>query len=438
MDFLFFYEINTREIETLTLLKNELEYRGYKCAISHFSAWGYGINMLKNPKVIITPWLRDDNNVYTFTRNIYKTTKIVNLQSEQIYSEEDEKFGYAKCTGTAKKAYHVCWGQQSRDRLANQDIKIDNLPILGSIKMDFFSPLFQSFYKTRNEIGKQYKLNPNKKWRLFISSLAYSTYYEKDLQILYKQAGDFSDWVQFNRKTRTELLDWFEELTGIDDEIEFIYRPHPSENIDDTLLSLESRRKNFHVINSLSLPQWIFVSDTIDVWYSTAIAEIYFCGKICNILRPYEVPDKYEIDLYKGGKFITTKNDYIYSHKSNATKIFPIDVHRIKELYNQTNIPSYIRTADFLESVLNNNDKIDFYTNLTPNEKFHAVRQYLKSMVGDIVRKTNIEISKHFSIDSYIYKVFSYIEAKAIGIDAYIRECIDKTKDIVEQYYKNN
>ena len=52
------------------------------------------------------------------------------------------------------------------------------------------------------------------------------------------------------------------------------------------LEELAKKRPNFHVIFADSVKQWIVAADSISIWMSTAIAEVYMAGKSCHILRP--------------------------------------------------------------------------------------------------------------------------------------------------------
>ncbi|MEM1484905.1 surface carbohydrate biosynthesis protein [Oscillospiraceae bacterium PP1C4] len=433
MDFLFFYELKNREIETLALLKCELERRGYSCTISHFSAWGYGRNMLSNPKVIVVPWLRGDDNVYTFTRNIWRTKKLVDFQCEQIYSEADIRLGNALCTGIARRAYHLCWGNMSQKRLMDCGIDNNHLPITGCIKMDFFTPTFASLFQNRVQMAEKYSLQQVKSWFVFVSSLAYATYRSNDLEYLYQKTGDFSDFVAIHKETRLILLEWIDRYLKENNDVEFIYRPHPSEAIDDLLLKYESDISSFHIIPTESLQQWIQVSDVIDVWYTTGIAEVYYSGKVCNIVRPISIPQQYEIDFYKGGHFLTTYSEFAQAHEKPYNRPFPVDTSKITDTYSQSGIPNYIRTADVLEHILNDKKaQVNYYAGL-PKQKYHTVRQYLKSLLGDIMRVFHLQFSKYFKDTTYMYEVLTYIEDKIDGIDDYILASCKKMDQIVNQ-----
>ena len=73
-----------------------------------------------------------------------------------------------------------------------------------------------------------------------------------------------------------------------------MYRRHPSEWNSPALDALQKKHANFHVIFADSVKQWIVAADQIFIWMSTAIAEVYFAGKSCHILRPQPIEHEYD------------------------------------------------------------------------------------------------------------------------------------------------
>ena len=100
------------------------------------------------------------------------------------------------------------------------------------------------------------------------------------------RAHDFSGFAATNRISMAETLRWFDAYLGDHPEVELVYRRHPSEWNSPALEALAKKRPNFHVIFADSVKQWIVAADSISIWMSTAIAEVYMAGKSCHILRP--------------------------------------------------------------------------------------------------------------------------------------------------------
>lgn len=83
-----------------------------------------------------------------------------------------------------------------------------------------------------------------------------------------------------------ETLRWFDEYLGVHPEVELVYRRHPSEWNSPALEELAKKRPNFHVIFADSVKQWIVAADSISIWMSTAIAEVYMAGKAATSCAP--------------------------------------------------------------------------------------------------------------------------------------------------------
>ena len=149
MDFYIFYEHINREIENDTLLKNELQKRGYSVKIVDFHGPGlYEASRKKNrAKVVATPWLRYDSNVYKYTQFAQNPYKLVNLQWEQVYNNDGIKSGLTDTRGEAEKAYHICWGENAQNRLHRNGIPKELLPITGAMQMDYGRPEMKEYYE---------------------------------------------------------------------------------------------------------------------------------------------------------------------------------------------------------------------------------------------------------------------------------------------------
>ena len=105
-----------------------------------------------------------------------------------------------------------------------------------------------------------------------------------------KMAGtDFSGFARTNRVSMEKTLAWFDRYLGDHPEVELVYRRHPSEWKCKALDELAAKRPNFHVIFADSVKQWIVAADSISIWMSTAVAEVYMAGKSCHILRPVPI-----------------------------------------------------------------------------------------------------------------------------------------------------
>lgn len=359
MDFLIFYEHVNREIENVTLVKKELEKRGYTCDIVSFNGpYLHKYHKKKNrARVVVTPWLRYDINVATYLPFAKKGYKIVNLQWEQVYNKVGVASGLVTVSGEAKKAYHMCWGENSRARLEEYGVAKENLAIVGAVQQDYGRPLLSDYYFSRDEIAEKFNLNNDKKWVLFVSSFSWANYPEDALKALYEKYGEFV--YKNNKMHRTSQLAtfaWIEELLQKSDN-EFIYRPHPSEvkALAAELDVIREKYPHFHVISDLSVKQWAKVSDKVNLWISTSNAEIASLGVDYNIVRPCDIGEDAEVESMRGEEFVTDLDTFIKLNTDFSDESKERVKRRLEGLSHFYNYdPSraaYERIADYLEEV---------------------------------------------------------------------------------------
>jgi surface carbohydrate biosynthesis protein len=369
LDFLICYEHINREIENDALIKYELEKRGYSCEIMHFNGPGfYEHAMTGKARVVVTPWLRYDDNVFHYLRMAKRPYKLVNLQWEQVYCDDDLKSGMCTISGQARKATHICWGENTRQRLASSGIGEKKLIITGSIQMDFGRAAFNDYYFSRMDISQEFRLSEHKKWILFISSFAYANYGEEVIKELENQFGwSLEDSVGLHKASQNMTLDWIEVLLAQED-CEFIYRPHPSEKISQRLAEIEAKYFNFHIIDKYSVKQWAKVCDKVNLWISTANAEVSAMGKTYNIIRPIDVPQNLEVESMRNEEFVTDLDTFIKLNTANEDQDYHASTEGLKRMsYYYTydaEYPAYVKVADVLEQVLKLDLKVSYHFTL--------------------------------------------------------------------------
>lgn len=353
LDFLILYEHVVREYESIMLLKLELEKRGFSVDIRQlldrkklkYFTW-------KKPKVLIASAMYDDKTMNSFVyNNVGKLDKVINLHWEQVLSEEQENSPFFNCGESAAYALHTCWGTKARDRIVKYGVPIENTVVTGAIQLDFLRDQFGGYYKTRNELCDEFSLDPDKNLALYISSFSTAYMSDKEVEQLNQLAGvSFDRFKITSQKTMNETLRWVDIYLSSKEgeDVEFVYRRHPSEWNSPILLEMSAKYSNFHLISDHSVKQWIKASDTVFSWMSTSIAEIYFADKSCFVLRPYPLEWEYDPVIYKGCAVVDSYDGFAQSFYIKNPD-FPIARDMMLSHYNQTNIPSYLRIADACE-----------------------------------------------------------------------------------------
>ncbi|WP_394964071.1 surface carbohydrate biosynthesis protein [Candidatus Allofournierella excrementigallinarum] len=355
LDFLILYEHTVREYESDLLLKLELERRGYTAEIRQlldrkklkYFTW-------KKPKVLVSSCMYDNEAINSHVyNNVGRCDRIVNLHWEQMLSDTQEAGDWFNMNGNAKKCVQTCWGRRTAQRLIDHGMEEKNTPVTGAVMMDFLRPEFAGYFKSKEQLCAEHGLDPAKKLHLYISSFGYASMTDAEVKELSEMAGtDFSGFAATNRVSMAETLDWFDRYLAGHPEVELVYRRHPSEWNSPALAGLSQKRPNFHVIFSDSVKQWIVAADSISIWMSTAIAEVYMAGKSCHILRPAPIEHEYDPVIYAGAKYVTNYEDFAAALAEDAPP-FPIERQVIEGYFDPSPVPAYKRMADLLEQVRN-------------------------------------------------------------------------------------
>jgi surface carbohydrate biosynthesis protein len=411
LDLLLNYEHKVREIESLCLIKIEMENRGYKVAFScTYDEDRVRFKYFKKAKVVVASTLYNDACLFEFVYRISGyTKKVVNLQWEQSLTNFDEsnKDFYQNPKGFAKEAVHLCWGEASKNRLLKNGVPEDRAIVVGPIQMDLLNPFFLNYYETKSQLAKKFNLDDSKEWILFISSFTYTNMtketYEEELKCYGERLNEFKE---LSIKSKAEILKWIEDALKLYPNKLFIYRPHPSEKEDQRLNYLLSNYPNFRVINDLSVKQWIKTSEKIFTWYSTAAAEVYFSNKNFQILRPFEIPFDWEVTIYNNSKKLTCYEDYIFSIENN-TNAFPLDLRILNSYYNiNKELTSTIRICDILEQMIltDNFDMRKHRSNLKIYITYQRVRHRLFFIIKEFLTNLNKSIFIFKNINDKLVK----------------------------------
>ena len=353
LDFLILYEHTVREYESDLLLKLELERRGYKVEIRQLlDPKHLRLFRRDKPEVLVASCMYDNEAINSHVyNNIGLCNKIVNLHWEQMLSDTQEEGDWFNMNGNAKKCVQTCWGQRTAARLQAHGMEAKNTPVTGAVMMDFLRPEFEGYFLGKEELCRKFGLDPAKKLHLYISSFGYASMNDDEVAELSKMAGtDFTGFARTNRISMTETLRWFDEYLGEHPEVELVYRRHPSEWNSPALEELAQKRPNFHVIFADSVKQWIVAADSISIWMSTAIAEVYMAGKSCHILRPAPIEHEYDPVIYAGAKYVTSYEEFLAA-MADKNPPFPIAREVIEGYFDPSETPAYIRMADLLETV---------------------------------------------------------------------------------------
>lgn len=353
LDFLILYEHVVREYESLLLLKTELARRGYTAEIHQlldrkklkYFTW-------KKPEVVVSSCMYDDEAINSHVyNNVGVCNKVVNLHWEQMLSDTQEEGTWFNFGGNAKKCVQTCWGTLTAARLVRHGMEEKNCPVTGAVMMDFLRPEFSGYFKDKAALCAEHGLDAARPLHLYISSFGYASMTDEEVRELSDMAGeDFSGFAKTNRESMETTLAWFDRYLTDNPQTQFVYRRHPSEWNSPALAELAQKHSNFHVIFADSVKQWIVAADNIFIWMSTAVAEVYFAGKSCHILRPQPIEHEFDPVIYAGARYVTDYESFAAA-AAQPDAPFPIAREMIEGYFDKSETPAYLRMADLLEEV---------------------------------------------------------------------------------------
>lgn len=358
LDFLFVYEHKVRELENLCLLKYELDRRGYRTKIIHIENAEAlkAMRPIYHARVVVTMACYDNHSIEWHTKNYVKFDKIIDLQWENIVFPMDEKDtnAYKNYSGVAKHVVRISWGEMNKKRML-EVAKMDprKVKLIGHVGMDFLREELRGYYRSREEVLKDYDIPADKKIFLFVSPYFSDHHTEKYLAQMCKRFGEgwryyYQDCMLPSKKI---ILDWIGRICEQREDVVFVYRPHPGE---ESAQAEEMTRKysNFKVIGGLSVKQWILISDKVYTGNSSTFVEAFFGKKMCYLLFPVPVPADYELAFFKEADKISDYTDFEKTtHEDDRP--FPVSEKLIDEVYTiDWEKPSYLKFADMAEEVL--------------------------------------------------------------------------------------
>ena len=361
VDVLILLESKERELEGACLLKEELKSRGYSVLVKSVYPNKESLPFKYNAKIVITPWAYNNNDMKLFTC-FYKNgnTKILNLHHEQYSGNNSENACLPK--QQAKEIFHISWGEEFTKELLKTGCERKKICQSGNIRLDFFRKEFRSMSKNKNELAKEFGIDSNKKWVLFIAN-GYHLADKKGISNMSSIDKNAKIKAEVSKKTRLEFLKYIEEYLAENDDTIFIYRPHPvysflDINQPEIKRLCEKYPKNFFCIFKYPIRYWIMNIDTVLSFHSTSGVECYVAKKNYVLFRPFAFDSKIDYEFYKDYPYVIKDyNDFIkyINLKEYITKK---DVY--KEYFEiKDKECTYIAICNFIDKIIKEADSDD-------------------------------------------------------------------------------
>lgn len=362
LDFLFLYEHKVRELENLCLIKYELDRRGYRTEIRYIedAENALAVKPFIHTKVLLVMACYNNQTLNWQVKNFVKFDRIIDLQWENIVYPKDEerKDAFKNYAEIGKDVVRVSWGKQNARRML-ETAKMDpkKLMLTGHVGMDFLRAPLCRYYLDREELFAKYRIPQDKQVILFASPYFGDCLEQSYIDDMCVRFGkDWLEYYQFMCESQNIVLGWMEEILKEDENICFIFRPHPG-HPSQCAGELAERYENFKVIGEESVKQWIIACDKAYTGNSSVVVEAFFARKMCQMLFPLPVTEGFELKLVSESKKLTTYQEFKNSVYALEEE-FPTPQETIEEIYLvDWEKPSYIKFADMCERVL----KEDYY-----------------------------------------------------------------------------
>ena len=405
VDFLILYEHKARELENSVLLSLYLEKKGYSVKLLQIDSFK---NLFVRARVVLAPYAYDNDNVFSFTYfPLCKVKKLINLQYEQIFVEKDEEKKVFYPKDIAQKCQIIAWGNHAYNSLQVCGVKKSNIRMVGHIGMDLDSDRFKCVFGSKKQLSQKLNIPTGKHWHMFISSFIGGNLFQAQIDEVKKVLDDYDERLNTDAVSQSLIVDWFERFLSTHPDTVIIYRPHPNEIITDAIVKLNESHSNFTICSDYSIRQWIRVADSISTWYSTSVADVYFAHKACAILRPYPIPNEYEIQILKDAHLIKTYDDYL-DFMDSGSKSFPICEDIVKGFYiNSFNGDCHKRLGNVCIEILHDKKSAYNYQKALDYPVYRKIKRvvwFMMMIVGNRVNLSHVLPSKFKAQAYYAYK----------------------------------
>ena len=440
-DFIIGYENKVRELESAYLLKYELERRGYSVFVFQEFDQRFDdvVDVIYHAKVLILSCGYEDKYVEGFCRKFLTFDKLINWQWEQVYYKkyEDDPDSLVNIHGdVVRQAVHLSWGDFNVKRLTEvAKLPAKNVKKTGIISMDFIKEGFEKFYESREDILSKYDISPDYKVAILLGAYSGAFKSEEELQKFQAETGfDYIAMAKKNRKKFDIEINWIYQALLADENLYFIYRPHPGDEYDrcpkdvqELLDSIKKKTGRFIVNQDYTVKQWLKVVDRVYTAASTTMVDAYFGDVSCRMLSPGDADPGEACVLFDTATGTATYEEFIES-LSNDEFVTPLDVNVIDGYYTIGKEVRYPYVADAVIEVL----KDDSYLIDTSVIREHMREKSKEALAGkSFAKRLKLKLWKY----DWFYNMYWKLISLPIKNSYFIKQRDYKAR--IDQYKKS-
>ena len=398
-----FYEHKARELESIVLLKEELEKKGIKVVLySYLFEYYESIRYMKNhpADLIVIPWLyvyRSYELLMPFVR-INPRCVFINLHHEQISSEAIYSSLMPRHELARNNVYHFSWSEDFKNHLIQYGVREDMIFVDGIGRLDTLF-LNKDKMNYKDKFAEEFGLNKEKKWVLYCETRDWVWDNKNYDDFLNRTYGE--ELAKEYRDDQQNSIDMtFNDFNNLKDdffeEFELIYRPHPGIGYTPDI------NKNIRIISKYSIYDWFTCISANVVSYSTAAYESEafgiptFVDTICKMNPKFALGG---FDRYTHLDSMNELSEKLQNYK-HGSKIY-------EEYIGVVDGHSTERMANTIEKLLNDENAVRPILVESNNFK-HFLRSVRESLMRFMYHTNLIKVIKYPKMAYDLYNDIPY------------------------------
>lgn len=358
VDCLILFEHKSRELQSVCLLKYELERRGLSVAVEGAFPNREMLPLKYKVKYLFTPWY------YTGTKYIANFLKhspnaiIINLHQEQYEAEGDNTL---VPKGEARYVYHLTWGEAFKEDLIKVGCELKTIINVGSLRLDFLKDKLKTLLPSKKKLSEEFGIDENKRWCLFIAD---NSHLMEEYQM--DEVTEHGKIIlRVSKASRECFLKNVEQYLRNNKDIVFIYRPHPCmSNKDlkskDIAAIHEKYPNNFFCIYNYPLNAWLINCEVCYSFASSSLIETYFAKSQYYLFRKENLAKEFDYAFFHNYKYIVQNYDQFIDSLEGSSYDFNYIADKLKYWYDISEEYSFRRLVDYVLSIDNNVNRIKY------------------------------------------------------------------------------
>lgn len=439
IDVLILIEHKARELESAVLLKYFFEIKGYNVIIESIKFHKESVILKYNPKIAILPWAYSNKEMNLFKNFNWShkksSTLFFNMHHEQLSNEGSQDFIIPQ--DEAKKTLHLSWGDDYTNKLLDAQCNSESIIQVGNPRLDFYKGNLKNISLNRDDLASEFNLNKNKKWVLFIAN-AFHLWTPEQINENISKGVDVKEQIESSVKNRKEFLGYVRKYLDKNDDIVFIYRPHPSfvylENEELEIKEMLNKYKNFKCISEKSIRDWIVNVDITLSFHSTAVIECAAAGIPFYLMRAHKLSHSKDYTFFKDYQYVIKKYEEFEAVLTSNKNINYDDFKQQLKLFIDLTQIEYSSKliVDKVDEIYTKSTKIE-------NVEFNRIN-YLRTIVIAGLKKIIYLASKNKKFKQQLLKTqdIRFYNLLFEGDDYFTQKEIDKLTNKIKGIFENN